>query len=174
MGFSLQCLEFEERKNITISRKPFLPCCDWKQKVNKSFLMSTKLWPIPLRGRVVLYYTFADRMGRKTESLPQIVHLVILKGRITNALPSTLVYGWRIPIVSVLWQWCCSSSLETWLSGPNLIALFSVLDEHRGICPSVFSDKELKKIMSSSASLDKSKVRHGVLSSIVLMKSAIW
>ncbi len=32
-------------------------------------------------------------MGRKAESLPQIVHPVLPKGRITNALPSTLVYG---------------------------------------------------------------------------------
>jgi hypothetical protein len=41
----------------------------------------------------VLYHTFADRMGCKTESLPQIIHKFLIKGRVKNDLPSTLVYG---------------------------------------------------------------------------------
>ncbi len=44
-----------------------------------------------------LYHTFADTMGRKTEKLPQFIHPVLLRGWITNALPSTLVYGQTPP-----------------------------------------------------------------------------
>jgi hypothetical protein len=54
---------------------------------NKSFLKYTKLSPTPL------YHKFVDRMGRKTESLPQHIHP--LKVRIRNALPSTLVYAYN-------------------------------------------------------------------------------
>ncbi len=46
-------LEFEERKIITISRKPFLPCCDWKQKVNTSFLISKKFLAHPTHPKRV-------------------------------------------------------------------------------------------------------------------------
>jgi hypothetical protein len=44
-----------------------------KQEVSKSqaFLISTKPSPTPMRKG--LYHTFADKMGRKTEKLPQIV-----------------------------------------------------------------------------------------------------
>ncbi len=47
------------------------------KNLNKSLLLSTKLSPTPWVGK--LYHTFADRMGHKTESLPQIIHLVLLK-----------------------------------------------------------------------------------------------
>jgi hypothetical protein len=42
-------------------------------------------------------YTFPEGMGHMAESLPQIIHTVIPKGRVTNAFPSTLVYAPSIP-----------------------------------------------------------------------------
>jgi hypothetical protein len=54
------------------------------KKINKSFLKIYKTLLQPLRRGFVSYICRRE----KAESLPQIVHLVLLKGRVTNALPS--------------------------------------------------------------------------------------
>ncbi len=74
--------------SIKLSSKKFLRCGNGK-KVKKSPFQSTKPSPTLEWG---LSHTFADRMGRNTESLPQIVLQVLPKGRITNALPSAIFY----------------------------------------------------------------------------------
>jgi hypothetical protein len=73
-----------------MSSKQFLPCGNGNKKVNKPVLILTE--PSTTPQEKVFYHTIEDRMGRKTKSLPQVVLPVFLKGRLTNALPSTLVY----------------------------------------------------------------------------------
>jgi hypothetical protein len=77
-----------------MSSKQFLPCGKEKQKRKEVLpILSRKLSSTPLRREsCMMYHTFEDRMGRKKESFPQIIHPVLLITRITNALPSTLVY----------------------------------------------------------------------------------
>jgi hypothetical protein len=43
------------------------------------------------------YHTLQTEWGHKTESLPQIAHSALLKGRIKNALPSTIIYEQVVP-----------------------------------------------------------------------------
>ncbi len=62
-------IEFVNIKHKTAKQK-ILPCCKGNKKINKSFLQSLQNpHHLPEKGS----YPFTDGMGRKTESLPQII-----------------------------------------------------------------------------------------------------
>jgi hypothetical protein len=74
----------------------------------KKVLLYIKEWnPHPPRRRVVVSYIwFADDLKCRTKTLPHVVHLAFLQGKITNALRSTLIYdptrAWHKIVISLL------------------------------------------------------------------------
>jgi len=80
-----------ETLNIKLSSKQFLPCGYGKQNNKKVLPNIYKTLNNPPDKESCIIHLQTGWGAR--ESFPQTVHPVLLKRRITNAFPSTLVYG---------------------------------------------------------------------------------